>query len=152
MSYKRWFDNHWGSRTDGEAVVRCYIATPEKLDTAYRIAYYDKSAAQTIAAAQQLITDLQEYRQALAARYAALETMPYKRLLSLTRHKSYSNNKVKYTVAIVKILEDKTELDELREIFPGTERHKAIARYKELQKQFPGIDCQMDIEKSQWER
>lgn len=152
MSYTRWFNSHWGDRTTGTAQVRCYLTAPEALDTAARIASYDKSAAEAIEAAQRMIDDLREYRQALAARYAALETMPYRRKLTLFREKSFTSGKVFYFVAIRRIMQDGTKTDELHERYTGTERHKAIARYKALQKQYPGIDCEMDIEKSRWEK
>ena len=41
---------------------------------------------------------MQEYRQALAARYAQLETMPYTRRLKLERNPNWRGNRTTYTV------------------------------------------------------
>ena len=94
---------------------------------------------------------LKDYRQALAARYGELETMPYTRLLKLERCPHWKGN-IEYTVTITKTFPDKTEIKELREVYPGKERRKAIARYEQLKKERPGIEAVMDIEKRQWEK
>ena len=78
--------------------------------------------------------------------------MPYTYSLELTRYHGWRGSNITYTVRIIRVYEDKSTAEELREIYPGKERSKAIARYKELAKSHPGITCHMDIEKSRWER
>lgn len=78
MSYHDLF-NRYGSEQDS-AEVRPYlhIQHPRKLTTPEEIAYRDKDAAESIKQLEIIIADLKDYRQALAARYGELETMPYK--------------------------------------------------------------------------
>ena len=128
-----------------------YIQHPRKLSTPEEIMYRDKDAAANIQRLESIIADLKDYRQALAARYGELETMPYTRLLKLERCPYWKGN-IEYTVTITRNYQDKTEIKELREVYSGKDRRKAISRYEELKKQFPGIPCEMDIEKRQWEK
>lgn len=138
---------------DGYYTTTIYasIQAPEKLSKPGEIASRDRLTISTIETLESLLSDLKEYRGALAARYAELEAMSYKKELRLIRtNRSYQG--IRYTVSIVRILEDNSEVDELREIFSGKERHTAIARFEELKKQYPGIASVKDIEKSKWER
>ena len=91
------------------------------------------------------------YRQALAARYAQLETMAYTRLLRLERSPHWKGH-IEYVVTITRTMEDGTQTRELREVYPGKERKKAFTRFEALQKQFPGIPTEKDIEKKYWEK
>ena len=77
--------------------------------------------------------------------------MPYKRILRIERE-NYSYTGIKYRVTIAKHREDGTEVKELEEVYPGKERHIALKRFAELQKQYPGIESEKHIEKSKWER
>ena len=146
MAYQDWFDSY----RRGEVVLRGYFRPPEEL-TVERITNMDRSAADMAKRAQALLDDLAEYRQALAARYATLAVMPYEIRLDLTREKRY-DDKVWYHLKLYKLYEDGTKQEELQENYPGKERHKAIARYKELCKKRPGITATLDIERKAWER
>lgn len=84
-----------------------------------------------------------------AARYAELQVMPYKRVLRVKRWKS---DNVSYYVTICREYEDGTHAEELREGYSGKERHIALKRFAELQKQHPGIESEKHIEKSKLER
>lgn len=149
MSYK----NYFGRSADGCAEIRpyIYIRQPEKLTKPEDIAYYDNSAARTIKELEGIIANLKEYRQALAARYGELETMPYTRLLKLERRPHWRGN-IEYTVTITRTMADGTKLQEFREVYPGSERHTAKARFQQLQKKFPGIPAEQDTVKRSWER
>lgn len=149
MSYK----NYFGRSSDGCAEIRPYIhiRQPEKLTKPEDIAYYDGRAARAIKELEAIAENLREYRQALAARYGELETMPYTRLLKLERRPHWRGN-IEYTVTITRTMADGTELQELREVYPGSERHKAKARFQALQKQYPGIPTEQDTERRTWER
>lgn len=151
MSYHDLLYRFGSEQESAEVRPYIYIQAPQKLSTPEEIMYRDKDAAATIDRLTQIIEDLKDYRQALAARYGELETMPYKRVLQLERCPHWKGH-IEYILTITRTHEDKTKVKELREVFPGKERHKAIARYHELRKQYPGIDSEMHVEKRSWER
>ena len=151
MSYRKYL-TRYGSPSD-TAEIRCniYLVDPAKIAEHKDIIWRDKITAEDITRLENILEALKDYRKDLAKRYGELETMPYKRLLMLDRCVHWKGHK-EYIVTITRICEDKTRIQELREVYPGKERHKAIARYHELQKQYPGIESEMDIEKQKWER
>ena len=152
MSYRDYF-NRWNNGSDtGEIRIYHTIHKSEKLDTAERVRYYDGNAAAMITDCQAIIDAMQEYRQALAARYAELETMPYTERLELERHKSWGNGPVTYFVRIVRSFSDGTKINALDERYTGQQRRDAIARYEEIKKQRPGIEAVKNIERKSWER
>ena len=151
MSYHDLLYRFGSEQESAEVRPYIYIQHPRKLSTPEEIMYRDKDSAANIQRLESIIADLKDYRQALAARYGELETMPYTRLLKLERCPHWKGN-IEYTVTITKTFPDKTEIKELREVYSGKDRRKAISRYEELKKQFPGIPCEMDIEKRQWEK
>ena len=151
MSYHDLLYRFGSEQESAEVRPYIYIQHPRKLSTPEEIMYRDKDAAANIQRLESIIADLKDYRQALAARYGELETMPYTRLLKLERCPHWKGN-IEYTVTITKTFPDKTDIKELREVYSGKDRRKAISRYEELKKQFPGIPCEMDIEKRQWEK
>lgn len=151
MSYHDLLHQYGSEQDSAETRIYIYAQNPRKLKTPGDIAYRDKDAAANIARLEKLIEDLKDYRQALAARYGELETMPYTRLLKLERHPHWKGH-IEYIVTITRIYQDKTETGELREAFSGKDRKKALARYQELLKQYPGIRSEMDIEKRSWEK
>jgi len=152
MSYDIWFtEKDYGCRSgEHEAHIRVHAINPTKL-TNDRIAWYDQSAARTIAEAEALVDDLKAYRCALAARYAYLETSPYTRTLKIERSPGWTSG-VSYYITITRKYEDGTESAELSEHYSGKERHTALKRFDELKKAFPGITTVKDIEKRSWER
>lgn len=144
--------NRYGSRcADGEARVYIYITDPAKLDTADRIIHRDRAAAQSIAEMEKYIEDLKEYRRALAARYAELETMTYILELELKRC-PYWKGGITYEINIYRRYSDGCTVSDLREVYPGSERHKAFKRFEELKKSRPGITITVDTAKKHWER
>lgn len=151
MSYHDLLHRYGCEQDSAEVRTYIYIQHPRKLSTPEEIAYRDKSAADSIRQLEAIIENLKDYRQALAARYNELETMPYTLLLKLERCPHWKGH-IEYTVTITKTFPDKTEITELREVYSGKDRRKAIARYEELKKQRPGIPSEMDIEKRQWEK
>lgn len=151
MRYNEMFTRYGSPSEQAEIYIRSYLTRPDKLDTAQRIADYDKSAAQTIERCKELIEDLGLYRQDLARRYAELETMPYKLRLELERQKRY-DNKVRYYIRLIKAYEDGSEIKELDETYAGTERSEALKRFEELKKARPGIEAVKNIAKGQWEK
>lgn len=151
MSYHKYLTRYGAPSDSAEIRPYIYLVDPAKLSTVKDIIWRDKNIAESIAELEHIVEALKDYRKALAARYGELETMPYKRILMLDRCVHWKGHK-EYIVSITRICEDKTRIQELKEVYPGKERHKAIARYHELQKQYPGIESEMDIEKQKWER
>ena len=151
MSYRKYL-TRYGSPSD-TAEIRCniYLVDPAKIAEHKDIIWRDKITAEDITRLENILEALKDYRKDLAKRYGELETMPYKRLLMLDRCVHWKGHK-EYIVTITRICEDKTRIQELREVYPGKERHKAIARYHELQKQYHGIESEMDIAKQKGER
>lgn len=151
MKYADLFIRYGYQVESAEHRIYIYCQLPEKLTTQEEILHRDKVTANTIREMQSYIELLTEYRRNLAARYAELETMPYRLALKLERDPHYRGG-VYYNVTITKTLADGTETDELREQFTGAERRKAFARFEELKKQRPGIEAVKDIEKRSWEK
>lgn len=151
MTYKDFFTGFRCQDDTAEINRRIYIRRPDKLETVEDVAWYDSETAQYIQRLETTIEALKGYRQALAARYGELETMSYTRLLKLERRPHWRGN-IEYTVTITRTLADGTAIPELREVFPGNERHKAKSRFQTLQKQYPGIPTEQDTEKRTWER
>ena len=151
MSYRKYLSRYGSPADSAEIRPYIYLVSPQKLTTPEEIARRDKYALESITELEHIIAALKDYRQALAARYGELETMPYKRLLMLDRCPHWKGH-IEYIVSITRICEDKTKIQELREVYTGKERSKAIARYRELLKQYPGIESEMDIAKQKWEK
>ena len=137
--YQDWFE----FRPEHQEKIFVYTINPDVL-TPERLSQYDGSAARDIKRLESVIEDLRQYRIALAERYNRLAVMPFSLSLSLVRQCQYSGKKI-YRVNIDKVYQDGTRCNVLNEIYPGVERHKAIARCKELQKLYPGIDTTIDI-------
>ena len=104
----------------------------------------DDKAARLIEECEDMITQLREYRQDLAKRYNDLATMPSKESIELQRYKSYHGN-VEFYIRHWTTYSDGTKTETKTERFSGKERHKAIKRFAELQKQFPGIEAKSNI-------
>ena len=151
MSYETLFQRYGSPSTDAEIRITAYLIHPDKL-TADRIPWNDEQAARLISGCESLIASLKEYRQALAERYAMLQTAPYKLRLELERKPSYNGSGVLYYVRIIREYQDGTEVQELAETYQGKQRREALARFEELKKQRPGIEIMKDIEKRSWER
>ena len=137
---------------EAEIRVSGYFQHPDKLATPERVAYYDRSAAGTIQRMEEYIEALRGYRQALAARYAALASMPYGYRLDLIRRRGWHDKRVTYTVALVREYQDGHEEAEESTTYPGAQRREAIKAFEELKKSRPGIACNVDMEKRPWEK
>lgn len=151
MSYLDLFQRYGNPSRDAEIRLTAYLLRPDVL-TADRIKAHDDSAARMIARCNEMIDQLTEYRQALAARYAALATASYHDRLELIRERRWRESPVVYHVQIVRTYEDGTTETPLHETYHGQERRKAFARFAELQKQRPGIETMQDTDRRPWER
>lgn len=151
MSYHKYLTRYGSPSDTGEIRFSIYLTAPEKLTTPKDIVWRDKHTAEEINRLETVLEALKDYRKDLAARYGELETMPYTRLLKLERHPHWKGH-IEYIITITRKFSDKTEIDELREVYPGKERKKAFDRTAQLLKQYPGIPYEKDIEKRSWER
>lgn len=151
MTWQELFDRSW-RRDEAEIKIYDHIRLPSKLTSLDSVALYDRSAAGTIQRMEEALEALKGYRQALAERYAVLATMPYKLRLDLIRHKGWYDKKVTYTLRLVRVYEDGHEETEHETKYPGTDRRAAISAFEAMQKQRPGIECNMDISKKSWEK
>ena len=152
MDWKELFAHCWNSSLEYNLRVNDYIIHPDKLDTPERVAYYDRSAAGTIQRMEEYIEALRGYRQALAARYAALASMPYGYRLDLIRRRGWSNKRVTYTVSLVREYQDGHVEAEESTTYSGAQRREAFKAFEALKQSRPGIACNVDIEKRSWER
>ena len=150
MSYRKYLTRYGSPAETGEIRFSIYLTDPAKLTTPKDISWRDEHIAEDITRLESVLEALRDYRKDLAARYGELETMPYTRLLKLERYPHWKGN-IEYIVTITRQYSDKTDLQELRESFPGKERKKAFERYNALLKQYPGIHNEMEIEKRSWE-
>lgn len=152
MSYKDEIFTRGGSPCK-EAEVKFYgwFNLPENCKTFEEIRNNDERAARLIADCKRMVSLLIEYRQDLTARYNQLATMPSKDTVMLQRYKRY-NGSVIYYIRFFTEYEDGTKVETATETFTGAERHKAIKRFADLQKQRPDIEYIKDIAKNQWER
>ena len=123
MSYLDLFQRYGNPSREAEIRLTAYLLRPDAL-TADRIKAHDDSAARMIARCNELIDQLSEYRQALAARYAALATAAYHDRLELIRDPGYRGKPVLYFVRIVRTYEDGTTERVIDEKYFGTERRK----------------------------
>lgn len=150
MSYLDLFQRYGSPPNEGRVEIRGYLLKPGTLEKPENVAHYDEYAARLIEEAEEAIECLRDYRQALAARYAQLETMPYHLRLELERYPR--DHYITYYVRMFKVYEDGTEAQTLHETYPGKQRRDALARFEELKKKHPGIETIKDIERRSWER
>lgn len=150
MSYHDLLNQYGHEQPQAETRVYIFAQAPQNLTTPDEVAYRDRTAAQDIKRLEKLVDDLKDYRRALAARYAELETMPYTYLLKLERVPHWKGH-IEYVITLTKTLSDGTKTQDLREVFPGKDRRKAFARAAELRRQRPGIPYEEDIARRAWE-
>jgi hypothetical protein len=152
MNWQDLFSHCWNNSMEAQIQVRDYVIHPDKLTTPNRVAFYDRSAEETIKRMEEYVEALKGYRKALAERYAVLMTMPYNMRLDLIRNKGWSDKKVTYTLRLVRTYEDGHEEYDKEVIFPGVQRREALKAFETLKRERPGIECLVDIEKKSWEK
>lgn len=140
-------------RDEAEIMIRAYVPNPETISDPARLEYWGSSAAERIVQLQQAIKDLKDYQNQVFRRLQTIYTAPYHLKISLTREKRY-NDKVFYFLTTEKVFDDPT-LDSLQtdsKKYIGTDRAQAIKDYRAALKSHPGVDCEINIAKSKWER
>lgn len=152
MSYTELFQRFGSPFDTADIRLTAYLGRPDKLDSFDRIRNNDDAAARMISDCKRMVSQLIEYRQALAARYNALATMPSRDILELKRCPSYSTKRITYYIRMIRTYEDGTIVEISSEAFAGKDRSAAIARFDSLLKEHPGIEHTRDIERRPWER
>ena len=143
MSYRNYLTRYGSSAESAEIRPYIYLIDPAKLRTTKDIIWRDKDTADNIARLEGIVAALKDYRRDLAARY--------NELLKLERRPHWKGH-IEYFITITRTFPDGTQVEELREVYPGKERKKAFDRTTELLRQYPGIPYEKDIEKQKWER
>ena len=151
MSYKDYLTRYGNPTDSAEIRPYIYIIAPESMKTTKDVVWRDGMIVGNIAELERILADLREYRQALAARYAKLETMAYKYTLRLERCPHWQG-RIEYIVTLEKTMEDGTKTDEMREVFSGKDRKQAFELFAQLKKERPGIEAIQDTDKKQWEK
>ena len=147
-------DDLFSRKDQIEYRLTAHISKPETITSTKGAEYNDRNAQQAIHEAEEMIKTLKEYRQALGARYQEIISTNYSLFLFLKRELNYYTNTKKYVVTISKRFDGNNVADEeiLREVYEGRDRHKALKRFEALQKEYPNIEHETDIEKRHWER
>lgn len=95
--------------------------------------------------------DLNEERQVLAFSSVESKTIPRERALLVDRQ-PFNLNDIEDRVIFVRPRENGYSVQELEDMYPGKERHMALKRFTELQKQNSVIECETHIERGKLER
>ena len=151
MSYDSLFQRYGQPSREADIRITGYLIRPDRITEAKDIDWMNESASRLIAECESLAEKLKEYRQDIAARYSQLETMPYTERVELERYPS-STRGIQYFIRIVRRYEDGSEVNQLSETYDGKQRHIALKRFAEIQKQRPGIEAIKDIGRRSWER
>lgn len=128
-----------------------HLYDPRKTADIGTLQNYDDWARRSIAELEQEIETIKSYRLDLMERAQYLTAEPGTLSIELHRRRTYRGN-VEYYLQFVRTYPDGTSNTEQNTMYPGSERHKAIAAYKAACKAHPGAPCVLDIEKSQRER
>ena len=145
MSYREELFTRYGSPSkEAEIKLFSWLNVPETCRSFDDVRRQDDKAARLISECEHLITQLREYRQDLAKRYNDLATMPSKQSIELQRYKAYQGN-VTFYIRYFTTYADGTKCETGVEEYSGKDRHIAIKRFAELQKQHPGIEAKSNI-------
>lgn len=111
----------------------------------------DKWAARDIDRLHDMIDTLQEYRSEMATRAAyLLDNEPVYKVV-LKRYRHYKGS-VTFQLIEYSTYPDGTERADIIATYPGKARAQALKDFRDYQKTHTGIPCELDIEKSPWER
>lgn len=131
-----------------------YLLNPSSLQSVQDCAQQDSRLARYISELQSEIIALQNLRQETYQRICYLYSVPFTPKVTLTRERRFRDEKVFYYLTTWKIY-DAPDVEPERiscETYPGTARHQAIKDFRAYVKSHPGIQSEMHIEKSRWER
>lgn len=142
------------NRSDKRFSVDCYLVSPEAIHSTKDAVYWGNAASRMIASCKSMISTMEEYQKLVYARVQEIESATWHPNVTLKRDKSWVTGKVSYILTVSMVCNTPgikpRELE--RTVYPGTERHKAIAAWKAYQKTHPGIEAILEIEKGKWEK
>ena len=140
-------------REEAEIRRNAYIKKADAIGSIKDIEHYEQNAVEAIKAYEASIETLKEYRKTLYTRYQEICSAPFKLVLFIERRIKFDNRK-SYIITVSKRFTGKNIKDEeiLREVFEGRERHKALARFEALKKEYPNIENEKNIDKRSWEK
>jgi hypothetical protein len=133
--------------------IYCCFSDFRKSTSLERLAGYDRHAQNSINYAEELIKAIKQYRLDLYNHCQTIRTAAFHLELQIRRRRGCRGGCVTYHVELLKIYEGNLSAEYLiEERFNGKERHKALERYNELKKQYPGIPVREDTAKQAWEK
>lgn len=141
-------------RNDEQHTHYIYLRNPSSLQSISDCEYQDSQLSRYITELQSEISTLQNLRQETFQRIRYLYSVPFFPKVTLTRERRFRDGKVYYYLCTWKIY-DAPDIEPERiscETYPGTARHQAIKDFRAYVKAHPGIQSEMNIEKSRWER
>lgn len=152
MKWEELFSYCYNDSMEAKVQVRGYIVHPSKIDKLNSVASYDRSTEEMIKRMEEYIEALKGYRKALAERYADLSVMNYITRIDFTRHKNWHSKKVTYTLSLTRVYEDGHEEKQETIEYPGSKRNQAMKDFENMKRKYPGISCNVKIEKERWEK
>lgn len=141
---------------NGELKIYCNVYLPSISDEIdiNRLAYNDKWAIDQINRLKSAIKEIEDYRIKLFEQSQKIRQSTTHKLIELKREKNYSANKIFYYATLYEVYDDfkdtyqtpnKKILEQTK--FAGTERHKAITKFKVLQNQYPGAEIKSNLKR-----
>lgn len=146
----RVFRRYGSQSSEWNQTIYFYHTRADQLHTCNSVAYEDKRTIDDIKELERMLESLTAHRAALAERYAELATAPTVPVVKLTRRKM--DTVTYYLETFDRNLNDNHDERTSFVKYPGTQRHKAIADYREYVRTHPGIIASMDIKKPERER
>ena len=142
------------NRSDGELWVRCYLISPDTIDTIERAVYWGNSAAEHIRECEAMVERLKEYQQLIYKRVQELATAPYHHRVSLIRERRFRESKVFYYLIVEKVYDAEgiRPVEISRANWAGRDRLEALKAFEDYKRSHPGIEAVKDIDRAAWER
>lgn len=127
--------------------LRCgYCYQFKQISNIKTLQSYDRMAAGYIKQCEENIATLKEYREQLFDHVQKIVSSPEKLTLEIWRHSNYKDN-IFYDVTLKNTIDEiKNPQTIISESYKGKQRFEAMARFKELQKQYPQAEA-IDLSK-----
>lgn len=154
MTLDQLFRRYGSPFPEANESIHIYFTRADKIESLEKVQSSDKRAAEKIAELLDMAEILKEYRKTLFDRARELYSASYTMQLSIKRDIDIWKNKKFYIVEIRKIFDTPNTNPGIlvSEKYEGKERFKALKRFEELKKQYPGIETEQDTDKKTWER
>ena len=137
---------------DMEIYITVYCTNSETAADLKQLQLRDKNAEYAIKECEGALKVLKAYREELNARAQELMRMKSSKRITLRRERDYYSNRVYYRLITEEVYEDGSEHELSRTTYEGKDRHKAIADFNAMKKQYPQFEYIFNIEKGRWEK